>query len=110
MRSRYGPLLDRVLVVSLFLVLVLPVLAVLGSAGCAHPRPCLVIPKQIELATYARDQVRTQVDAKTAEVSRSKENLDMARTRLTQMEQEKAELEKTLAQQAADSAAAGRKK
>ncbi len=80
------------------------------SWGCAPSRPCQVIPKQLELARYNRDQVRVQLDQKAADVARAKESLDLAQTRLQQMVDEQAELEKAVAQQAADSAAAARRK
>jgi hypothetical protein len=92
MRALIGPCLGAVLL--------------LVAAGCAPSRPCQVIPMQIEIARYTRDQLQTQVDEKKADVARSKDNLELARTRLEQMQQEKADLEKEVA----DSAAApGRK-
>jgi hypothetical protein len=81
------------------------------AAGCASQQACQVIPKQLELARFERDQVKAMVDAKQADVARYQDSMELAKTRLSQMEQEKADLEKTLAQQKADSiAAAGRKK
>ncbi len=79
------------------------------AAGCAPPQLCTVIPKQLELARADRDQVLQQVEAKKTEVSRSQENLTIARERVTQMQQERVDLVKKLA---ADSVAAamGRKK
>jgi len=96
MRSRIGPWLGA----ASFLLL----------AGCAsQPRPCVIIPMQLKMAAYDRDQIKAQVDAKMSEVKRTKENLDLATTRLQQMEQERDDLLKTVQQQAADSAAAATK-
>ncbi len=82
---------------------------VLAAGGCASTRPCLIIPAQIQLAQEELKQARTDAEAKQAEVTRSKENLDISITRLRQMEEERDTLQKTLAAQAADSAKAGRK-
>ena len=96
MRSRIGPWLGAALC-----------LLVLGCGPA--PKPCLIIPMQLQMARYDRDQIKTQVDAKMTEVKRSQENLDLAKTRLTQMEEERDELMKIVQQQAADSAAKGKK-
>ena len=97
MRTRIGPMLGAALLVLL-------------AAGCASTKPCMVIPRQLELAQHERDTMKQLVDAQQAEVNRSKENLDLAKTRLQQMEQERDELQKAIVQQAADSAAARGKK
>ena len=81
-----------------------------GLAGCGTPPPCQIIPKQLELVRYQRDQQRQQLEQKKTEVATSQKNLDLSRDRLQQMEQEKSDLEKALGQSAADSAAAGRQK
>ena len=95
MRSWTGPVLGTVL-----LVLV---------AGCARTRPCTIIPVQLELARHDRDRIKDQVEAKQAAVKTSRDNLDLARARLQQMEEQRADLEKALASEKADSAASRRK-
>ena len=80
------------------------------GCGCASTRPCMIIPMQLSMARFDRDQEKDLVDAKQAEVNRAKENLDLARTRLQQLQQERDELQKTVDQQAADSASARGKK
>jgi septal ring factor EnvC (AmiA/AmiB activator) len=90
------------------LVLVAALAAV--AVGCAKPRPCTIIPMQLDLVRYDAKQVEKQVTAKEGEVSSLQANVDMARTRLTQLEQEEAELNKAIAAARADSAAKGRKK
>lgn len=79
-------------------------------AGCGRPRPCLVIPMQLELARTDRDQVREQVRTKEGEIERLSESVEITRKRVEQLRQEQADLGRALDQQAADSvAAAGRK-
>lgn len=78
--------------------------------GCAKPRPCTIIPMQLELVRYESDQIEKQVTAKAAEVASLQSNIDMARTRLVQQEQEAGDLEKKIAAAKADSSAARRKK
>jgi hypothetical protein len=82
----------------------------LTAGGCAKPRPCTIIPMQLELVRYESDQVEKQVTAKAAEVASLQSNIDMARTRLVQLGQEASDLEKAIAEAKADSVAAGRKK
>jgi hypothetical protein len=89
-------------------VLVAALALVVG--GCAKPRPCVIIPRQLELARYEADQLDKLVTAKAGEVSSLQGNLDMANTRLAQLQQESADLDKVIAAAKADSAAAGRKK
>lgn len=96
MRMRIGPLAGAALI--------------LLAGGCAGPRLCQVIPMQIQMASYDRDQMQSLVDAKQAEVNRTKENLDLARTRLDQMKQERDDLRRAVGSEAADSAAARGKK
>jgi hypothetical protein len=78
--------------------------------GCGAPPPCVLIPKQLELARIARDSVRDNVTQKQSEVATSSKNLELSAERLQQMQKEQEELQKSLSQQAADSVAAGRKK
>ena len=82
MRMRIGPLAGAALI--------------LLAGGCAGPRLCQVIPMQIQMASYDRDQMQSLVDAKQAEVNRTKENLDLARTRLDQMKQERDDLRRAV--------------
>jgi hypothetical protein len=89
---------------------VLAAVLVLTVGGCAKPRPCLIIPRQLEMARYESDQLDKQVAAKAEVVTSLQGNVDMARTRLAQLEQEAADLEKVLAEAKADSATSGRKK
>ena len=96
MRTWIGPALGAAL-----LVLV---------GGCASTKPCQIIPRQLEMAQFDRDQQKQLVDAKQSEVNRAKENLDLAKTRLQQLAAERDELQKTLTQQTADSVAARGKK
>jgi predicted nucleic acid-binding Zn-ribbon protein len=65
---------------------------------------------QLELVRYESDQIEKQVTAKAAEVASLQSNIDMARTRLVQQEQEAGDLEKKIAAAKADSSAARRKK
>jgi septal ring factor EnvC (AmiA/AmiB activator) len=94
---------DRVVVAAGVLVLGMVL------AGCGTPPPCQIIPKQIELARYQRDQQNAQLELKKTEVATSQKNLELSRDRLKAMEQEKDDLEKALRQSSADSAAARRK-
>jgi hypothetical protein len=96
MRFHYGAVLAAVLA--------------LTAGGCAKPRPCTIIPMQLELVRYESDQIEKQVTTKAAEVASLQSNIDMARTRLAQMEQEASDLEKTIAAAKADSVSARRKK
>ena len=82
----------------------------LTAGGCAKPRPCTIIPMQLELVRYESDQIEKQVTTKAAEVASLQSNIDMARTRLVQLEQEAGDLEKVIEAAKADSSAAGRKK
>jgi septal ring factor EnvC (AmiA/AmiB activator) len=82
----------------------------LTVGGCAKPRPCTIIPMQLELVRYDSEQIEKQVTAKVSEVASLQSNIDMARTRLSQLEQETADLEKVIEAAKADSSAAGRKK
>jgi hypothetical protein len=82
----------------------------LSVGGCAKPRPCTIIPMQLDLVRFEAGQLQKQVDAKVAEVASLKSNIDIARTRLTELEQEAADLQKVVDAAKADSAAAGRKK
>lgn len=83
---------------------------VLATVGCAKPRPCAIIPMQLELVRFQMRQLDKQVGAKTGEVTSLHANVDMARTRFTQLQQESAELEKAIEAAKADSSATGRKK
>jgi prefoldin subunit 5 len=65
---------------------------------------------QLELVRYESDQIEKQVTGKAAEVKSLQSNIDMARTRLVQLEQEAGDLEKVIEAMKADSSAAGRKK
>ena len=69
----------------------------------------LILPKAIEFRNVSKayhrgsgsmpafDRVLAQVTGKEKEVTQSKDNLELAKTRLQQMEQEKADLERALA-------------
>lgn len=91
-------------------VAVLAAALALTAGGCARPRPCTIIPMQLELVRYESDQIEKQVTGKAAEVKSLQSNIDMARTRLVQLEQEAGDLEKVIEAMKADSSAAGRKK
>jgi predicted nucleic acid-binding Zn-ribbon protein len=65
---------------------------------------------QLGLVRYESEQIEKQATAKAAEVASLQSNIDMARTRLAQLEQEAADLEKAIDAAKADSSAAGRKK
>jgi hypothetical protein len=84
-------------------------LAGLAWAGCGTPPPCQIIPKQLELIRYERDQARTKLEAKKTEVLTSQKNLELAQDRLKQMQDERESLQKALGPNAADTTAAGRK-
>lgn len=81
----------------------------LTAGGCAKPRPCTIIPMQLELVRFESNQLDKQVATKAAEVTSLQSNIEMARTRLVQLEQEAADLEKVIAAAKADSSAKGRK-
>ena len=78
-------------------------LALLLSAGCARSRPCLTIPMQIKLAQSDLQAVSKQVADKQADVDRMKNSLEMARTRLQQLHDEEAELQRLISGSKADS-------
>jgi hypothetical protein len=65
---------------------------------------------QLELVRYESDQIEKEAAAKAAEVASLQSNVDMARTRLAQQQQEASDLEKMIEAGKADSSAAGRKK
>lgn len=88
----------------------LAVVLALTAGGCAKPRPCTIIPMQLELVRYDTAQLDKQVATKTAEVTSLQSNLEMGRTRLAQLEQESSDLQKAIDAAKADSSAAGRKK
>jgi hypothetical protein len=89
---------------------VLAAVLALTAGGCAKPRPCTIIPMQLELVRFESEQLEKQVTTKVAEVSSLRSNIDIARTRLSQLEQEAVDLEKVIEAAKADSVAKGRKK
>jgi hypothetical protein len=83
---------------------------VLVAGGCAKPRPCLIIPRQIEMARYDVTQAEKRVSERTTEVQNLQGNIEMNRTRLGQLEQEASDLQKAIDAAKADSIARGGKK
>ncbi len=83
---------------------------VLVVGGCAKPRPCTIIPMQLELVRFDTEQLEEQVATKVAEVNSLRSNLEIATTRMAQMEQEATDLEKAIGEIEGDAGAAGRKK
>jgi hypothetical protein len=78
--------------------------------GCARPRPCVIIPMQLDLAKSSRNQVQAQVTTKEEEIKRLSESVEIASRRLDQLRQERDDLKRVMDQQVADSlAAVGRK-
>lgn len=79
-------------------------LGLLLGAGCAKSRPCLIIPMQLNLAQSDMKTFEKQVADKQADVDRMKNSLEMARTRLQQLHDEEAELQRLITGAKADSA------
>jgi peptidoglycan hydrolase CwlO-like protein len=91
MRGRVG----RLAVIAVGVILV---------AGCAGTRPCLTIPMQLKLAQSDVKGYEKQVADKQADVDRMKSSLDMAQSRLQQLHDEEAELQRLIEAAKADSA------
>jgi len=65
----------------------------LAVGGCSGSRPCLVIPMQLRLAQDTVDEIQKQVAAKQADIDRATNSLEMAESRLRQLEEEQAQLD-----------------
>jgi hypothetical protein len=58
---------------------------ILGLAGCAGTKPCMIIPAQIELAEDVRDAAHAAMEKEQDQVKRWQNAIDQSRTRLERL-------------------------
>ncbi|MDM7913997.1 MAG: hypothetical protein ACE15D_00490 [Candidatus Eisenbacteria bacterium] len=68
-------------------------LAVLALAGCSQgPKPCMIIPAQIELARDVRDDAQAKLTEKQKDADRWKITIEQSRARIARLTEERDQL------------------